>query len=515
MNSVESLLWITVLANVCLALLKIAAGFLGGAATLVASGLHSFGDVMSSLVALAGVSVARRHGLSRSDGRSLPETLASFVVSMTLLGIAWELTLYLQASPGKLGLATRPETFTLLVAALAAGAKEALCRWIRARSRGRDHALMNAVAFHQRADALASAFVFLTLLASRSSGDSWAFIDVMGAMVIAVYVGATGLGIFLRALETLDPDASASPRSETRSAASLITLLATVTLAVSSMSSLASGRSPAWAETLVPGAMAVVLATLGLACRPRDGDSSPSLLALAWALPASVLALTTSLPEVSGRWFWQGRLEMVPALSAALAVAIGLLLLGLAMGSLRRLASPGGLFGLGSILLTAFVLWPPQAKEALLVRLFSRGALAPGTILPGAYLGLALLLGLVMVRALPRGLGRTALAAGMLSLCIPRLGFAWVAALFLIPALERHQRDGRLHAASAFATAVLSMILARVLALDAPPLALAMLVGVHCLGPEEDRRPSLPACDARESDDRARRAGFPYEAVLG
>ena len=118
MNSVLGMLWITVAVNVVLASLKVAAGFLGGAATLVASGLHSFGDVLSSLVALAGTHLARRQGHVRGDGRSLPETLASVAVSVTLLGIAWELTLYLQSPPGELALSARPAVFTRVVAAL-------------------------------------------------------------------------------------------------------------------------------------------------------------------------------------------------------------------------------------------------------------------------------------------------------------------------------------------------------------------------------------------------------------
>lgn len=80
---------ISIMWNIILTLIKILGGVVGKSNAMIADGLHSASDIISSLGVLIGNKIARTpHDKEHNYGHEKAETLVSFLLSMLLIYVA-------------------------------------------------------------------------------------------------------------------------------------------------------------------------------------------------------------------------------------------------------------------------------------------------------------------------------------------------------------------------------------------------------------------------------------------
>ncbi len=203
------------LVNVALTALKTGVGFVVGSSALVADGLHSLSDLATDAIVLVGARVwTRPADASHPNGHAKFESLATLLVALALVLVAVET---LRSAVAKLGAAldgaveplSRPGLVCALVAALlSVVVKESLYRATLSVGRRTRSSAVVANAWHHRSDALSSIPTALAIAGVLAFGPRFAFLDPVGAVVVAFMILKTALDVARPTVATLC-DASA------------------------------------------------------------------------------------------------------------------------------------------------------------------------------------------------------------------------------------------------------------------------------------------------------------------
>ncbi len=195
------------LVNAALGAVKIAAGAWGHSQALIADGVHSLSDLLTDAAVLIGA----RFWLQPADGRhphghAKIESLVTLFIGLALAGVgiglaaraAQELRGFAE------GAAVEPPRWITLIAALASIAiKEWLYRWSAAAGRRVHSSAVIANAWHHRSDALSSIPAAAAIGLSLAFGPRYAFLDAVGAIVVATFVIYAAWKVAWPALATL------------------------------------------------------------------------------------------------------------------------------------------------------------------------------------------------------------------------------------------------------------------------------------------------------------------------
>ena len=184
---VRKVTWIGLLANLALAGIKLADGYFGKSQALIADSIHSLTDTMTDVAVIAG-----SHFWSRPPDESHPyghrrlETLISVFIGLMLaaagIGIGWDAVSTLRdkdpSSPGWVAL------FAAMISILT---KEILYRWTAKTGKRIRSPALAANAWHHRTDAISSVPV-LVAVGGALIFPSWSFLDLVGAIVVSIFV---------------------------------------------------------------------------------------------------------------------------------------------------------------------------------------------------------------------------------------------------------------------------------------------------------------------------------------
>ncbi len=203
------------LINVALTALKTGVGVFSGSTALVADGLHSLSDLTTDAIVLVGSRLwSRPADASHPNGHAKIESLATLFVALALALVSVEL---LRSSIAKIGatldgggapLQRRALFFALGAALLSVVAKEALYRATVSVGRRTRSTAVVANAWHHRSDALSSIPTALAIAGVLAFGPRFAFLDPVGAIVVAFMILKTAFEIARPTVATLC-DASA------------------------------------------------------------------------------------------------------------------------------------------------------------------------------------------------------------------------------------------------------------------------------------------------------------------
>jgi cation diffusion facilitator family transporter len=200
--------WAGLVVNLVLAVIKLAAGWLGHSQAVMADAVHSVTDISTDIVVILGV----RYWTAPADedhphGHRRLETLVTvfigLVVAAAAIGIGWD-------AAGSFGRPIHPPTTIALAAAvLSIGVKETLYRWTVRWSQKTGSVALAANAWHHRTDALSSIPV-AAAVAIAMIDHRFAVVDRIGALVVAVFILHAAIRIIRPALDQLI-DAGAPP----------------------------------------------------------------------------------------------------------------------------------------------------------------------------------------------------------------------------------------------------------------------------------------------------------------
>lgn len=181
-------------ANFCLALVKIFAGVWGRSQALIADGIESSLDVLSSLMVWGALKVsARPPDQTHPYGHGKVESLAALLGSLALFVagglIAWQSgTSLWQAYFSEGGVPPVPEPYTLFVLLVVIVIKGFLSWRVEKKASALQSRAMETDAWHHRSDALTSAAAFLGISLSLLGGPAWATADAWAALFCCLVI---------------------------------------------------------------------------------------------------------------------------------------------------------------------------------------------------------------------------------------------------------------------------------------------------------------------------------------
>ncbi len=194
-------MWIGLVCNAGLAVLKLLAGWLGNSRALIADAAHTLSDLGTDAALLLGSEYwSRPPDALHPYGHRRFETLIAGGIGGALLvsglAIGWRAALALIETPTP----TRPPgRVALAVALLSMGAKELLFRRTNRVARRTQSLALQANAWHHRSDAWSSLPVVIAVGVARLT-PSLSYVDNVGALVVAVLLLQAALRVMRPAL---------------------------------------------------------------------------------------------------------------------------------------------------------------------------------------------------------------------------------------------------------------------------------------------------------------------------
>ena len=188
-SEVVRVLYRVLVLNLAVALVKIALGYVTGAVSIISDGFHSLTDSASNVVALVGVSIARRPPDEKHPyGHRKYETMASLgilvfliIVLVQVLGAAYD-RLINGGTPRVFPEGIGVMTVTLVVNLLVVSYEQREAHRLNSE-------VLHADAKHTRSDVLTSGAVLGALL-----GVWWGYplLDPLAAILVAAFIGRAG-----------------------------------------------------------------------------------------------------------------------------------------------------------------------------------------------------------------------------------------------------------------------------------------------------------------------------------
>ena len=205
--------------NAVLATVKIVAGVLGNAYALIADGIESCADIVSSLVVWRGLRLAEQGPDDAYHfGYGKAEAVAAAVVGIFLLGAALAIA---AAGVRQFNIPhAAPEAFTLPVLLLVFVIKEAAFRWMNITANEIESTALRGDAWHHRIDAFTSLIAAIGIGLSLYGGPGWENADEIAAIIGSAVIFRNGTMVLRQAISDLmDRAPDATVISQMRSAA--------------------------------------------------------------------------------------------------------------------------------------------------------------------------------------------------------------------------------------------------------------------------------------------------------
>jgi len=210
---------IGIVTNFGLAIIKVVVGVVGNSYALIADGIESTADVVSSFIVWSGLRIASRPpDADHPYGHGKAESIAGVIVAAALLGaaalIAWQSVGEILNPHGA------PAWFTLVTLVLVIVVKETLFRFVNKTGDSLDSTALRGDAWHHRSDALTSAAVFVGISVSLIGGKGYESADDWAALFACGIIAFNGIRLLRPALsEVMDAAVEAETQISIRAIA--------------------------------------------------------------------------------------------------------------------------------------------------------------------------------------------------------------------------------------------------------------------------------------------------------
>ncbi|WP_195251878.1 cation diffusion facilitator family transporter [Romboutsia sp. 1001713B170207_170306_H8] len=186
----QSIVW-----NIFLTFIKIIAGIFGKSSAMVADGVHSASDIISSVGVLLGNYIsATPVDKEHNYGHEKAETLVSFLLSILLIVVSISIGIEALKSIGKIDKIQIPTELPLVVSIISILIKEYQYRITIKIANKINSPALKADAWHHRSDALSSVAAFIGIAGSMLG---FKVLDPIASLVVAVFVAKVGVEILV------------------------------------------------------------------------------------------------------------------------------------------------------------------------------------------------------------------------------------------------------------------------------------------------------------------------------
>lgn len=184
---------LSIFLNIILGSFKIFAGVVAHSTAMLADGVHTFSDVITSMGVLIGIFIAKKpKDKDHNYGHEKAETLAGFVLALVLLMVGLEIGFKAVESMMHLEKIKTPGYLALVAAAISIGVKEFQYHITMSVAKKYDLQLLVADAWHHRSDSISSVGALLGIIGSMMG---YKFLDPLAGFVVALLILKVSLDV--------------------------------------------------------------------------------------------------------------------------------------------------------------------------------------------------------------------------------------------------------------------------------------------------------------------------------
>ncbi len=206
-KTIRKVTWVGLIANILLSAIKFVSGIFGKSHAMVADAVHSLSDSSTDIAILIGSNYwSQPPDDDHPYGHQRIETVVTIFIGLLLtsvaIGIGWD-----AVSSLRLKHSEKPELIALIGAIISIISKEILYRWTAVEGKRVKSMALVANAWHHRSDALSSVPALLAV-GGAMIFPSWTFLDLIGALVVSIFILQAAIKITLpRVKELVDVSA--------------------------------------------------------------------------------------------------------------------------------------------------------------------------------------------------------------------------------------------------------------------------------------------------------------------
>ena len=192
---------LSILLNIGLTIMKILAGVFGNSTAIIADGLHSASDIITSIGILIGNKISRKpRDEEHQYGHEKAESLVAFVLAAVLIIVAVEIGYKGVAALFNLNEIQVPTLLPLIVALISIGVKEYQYQITIRVAKKINSSSLKADAWHHRSDALSSIAAFIGIGGAMLG---FKILDPIASIIVAIVVVKVGIDILKSACDEL------------------------------------------------------------------------------------------------------------------------------------------------------------------------------------------------------------------------------------------------------------------------------------------------------------------------
>ena len=199
---------VTIIVNIILSSFKILAGIIGQSSAMLADGVHTLSDVLTTIIVVIGLKVSSKeaddeHPYGHEKYESVFAKILSILLLLTGLYIGYEAIKILI-----IGEFRQPGKIALIAALISIGINETMYWYTIKTARKIKSISMEADAWHHRSDAFSSIGTFVGILGARLGFPA---LDPIAGIIVSFFVIKVGVDLYLKSVREL-VDESADER---------------------------------------------------------------------------------------------------------------------------------------------------------------------------------------------------------------------------------------------------------------------------------------------------------------
>lgn len=196
---------VTIIINVVLSIIKILAGIIGNSSAILADGIHTLSDVLTSIIVIIGLKVSskdadKRHPYGHEKFELIFAKILSIILAATGIFIGYKGIKILIS-----GNIQVPARIALVAAVASIITKEVMYRYtIRAADKIKSVS-MRADAWHHRSDVFSSIGTFIGVLGARLGFE---ILDPIAGIIVSILIIKVGLDLYIESIGGLVDEAA-------------------------------------------------------------------------------------------------------------------------------------------------------------------------------------------------------------------------------------------------------------------------------------------------------------------
>ncbi|MBA2858450.1 cation diffusion facilitator family transporter [Methanococcus maripaludis] len=191
---------ITIIANIALSILKILAGVFGKSSALIADGMHSFSDILSTVVVMLGLKLSEKPAdESHPYGHERIEPALTKILAVILLVTAL-MIFYCGLTTIIGGNYQIPGNITIIAALISIFTKEWMYKYTKKGAEQIESSALLADAWHHRSDAFSSVGTLIGVVGAKLG---YPILDPIASIIISLFIAKMAFEIYFKALNQL------------------------------------------------------------------------------------------------------------------------------------------------------------------------------------------------------------------------------------------------------------------------------------------------------------------------